>query len=83
MGKFNSEFDLRLSSLESEWRQAYEASRAADAEFAALSASPKVKFVDVQLARTRLDQAEQLKARIMAKIECLEETVIRATKAKD
>jgi len=83
MGKFNSEFDLRLSSLESEWGQAYEASRAAGAEFLALSSSPKVKFVDVQMARARLDQAEQLKARIMAKIARLEETVIRASKAND
>jgi hypothetical protein len=83
MGKVNSEFDLRLNSLESEWRQAYEASRAAGAEFIALSSSPKVKFVDVQMARTRLDRAEQLKARVMAKIASLEETVIRTSKAKD
>jgi hypothetical protein len=83
MDKFKSEFDLRLSALESEWAQAYEAGRAANAEFSALSATPKVKIVDVQMARTRLDQAEQLKARIMAKIARLEETVIRTSKAKD
>jgi hypothetical protein len=35
------------------------------------------------MARKRLDQAEQLKARIMAKIVSLEETVIRASKANE
>jgi pyruvate kinase len=77
MGTLDSDFDLRLSRLESEWRVAYEASHAAGADFLALSASPKVKFAEVQTARQRLNQAENLKAQIMAKIERLESVMTR------
>jgi pyruvate kinase len=72
MGKLDGDLDLRWSHLEQEWRAAYEASRLAGADFLALSASPKVKFEEVQKARRRLDQAEDLKAQVMNKIERLE-----------
>jgi len=77
MGRLDGDFDLRLSHLEREWSAAYEASRLAGADFLALSASPKVKFEEVQKARRRLDQAEALKAQIMIKIERLEHVMKR------
>jgi len=77
MGRLDSEFDLRLSHLEREWSVAYEASLLAGADFLALAASPKVKFEEVQKARRRLDQAENLKAQIMVKIERLENVMKR------
>jgi pyruvate kinase len=77
MGKLDSDLDLRLSQLEQEWHVAYEASRLAGADFLALSASPKVKFEEVQKARRRLDQAEHQKAQIMIKIERLEHVMKR------
>jgi hypothetical protein len=77
MGRLDHDFDLRLSRLEKEWHLAYEASRLAGADFLALSASPKVKFAEVQKARRRLDQAEDLKAQIMVKIERLEHVMKR------
>ena len=77
MGRLDGDFDLRLSHLEQEWHLAYEASRLAGADFLALSASPKVKFEEVQQARRRLDQAEDLKAQIMLKIELLEHVMKR------
>jgi pyruvate kinase len=72
VGRLDDDFDLRLSHLEQEWHLAYEASRLAGADFLALSASPRVKFEEVQKARRRLDQAEDWKAQIMVKIERLE-----------
>ena len=77
MGRLDLDFDLRLSRLEKEWHVAYEASRLAGADFLALSASPKVSFAEVQKARRRLDQAEDLKAQIMVKIERLEHVMKR------
>ncbi len=77
MGKLDGDFDLRLSHLEQEWHVAYEASRLAGADFLALSASPEVKFDEVQQARRRLDQAEELKAQLMMKIERLEHVMKR------
>ncbi len=77
MSERNFDLDYRLSRLESEWRNACEFSRAADAEFAALSACNAVAFADLHSARARLDQAEQLKHQIMAKIERLDLAVRR------
>jgi len=75
MDKTNLDCDARLNRLETEWRAACEASRAAGADFLALSASSQAKYAEVQRARRRLDQAEQMKARIMTQIERLEELV--------
>lgn len=77
MRRPDQEFDLRLSRLEAEWRVAYEASRTAGADFLALSASPDVKFAEVQAARRRLDQAEEQKVQILAKIERFETILTR------
>ena len=77
MGRLGDDFELYLISLETEWRAAYEASRIAGADFLELSASPKVKFADLQKARHTLDQAEQTKAQILSKIEHFEAAMTR------
>jgi len=72
-----SSLDLDAHNLETEWRQAYESSivaRAAD--YQSLAASPKANADLLDLARERLDRTEALKARIMAKIERLEDTML-------
>jgi hypothetical protein len=66
-----------MNNLEREWRQGYEASIAARAEFQALAANRKTGAAALDAARERLDRAEASKARIMAKIERLEETLLQ------
>jgi hypothetical protein len=70
------ELDSQMSSLESEWRQAYESSAAARAELHAQLAAPKTPSIVIARAQMRLEQAETLKARIMSKIERLEDSLI-------
>jgi len=72
------DFDVatQMSHLEMEWRQAYESSIVARADYQTLAASPKVKANLLDMARERLDRTEALKARIMAKIERLEHSML-------
>ena len=72
----NLDFDSQMSLLESEWRHGYEASIAARAAYQALAADRKVKAALLDAARERLDRAEALKSRIMAKIERLEDRIL-------
>jgi len=65
-----------MNDLESEWRQGYEASIVARAEYQSLAADPKANAELLDAARERLDRAEALKARIMAKIERLEDNLL-------
>jgi hypothetical protein len=65
-----------MNNLETEWRQVYEASIVARAEYLALAANPKANARLVEPARERLERAEALKARIMAKIERLEDYML-------
>jgi pyruvate kinase len=83
MRRSDEDFELRLSRLEAEWRVAYEASRAAGADFLALSASPDVRFAEVQAARRKLDEAEAQKAQIFAKIERFETIVTRRLRVNE
>jgi hypothetical protein len=71
------DLDTQMNNLEREWRQGYEASIAARAEYQALAANRKAKAATLDAARERLDRAEDLKARIMAKIERLEEKLLQ------
>jgi len=48
----------------------------ARAEYQSLAADPKAKTDPLDAARERLDRAEALKARIMAKIERLEDQML-------
>ncbi len=76
MSSLDLDLDVQMSDLESEWRQGYEASILARAEYQALAANPKANLDLIDAARERLDRAEALKARIMAKIERFEERMI-------
>ena len=61
------DLDAHMNNLETEWRQAYETSMVARADYQSLAASPKANADLLDLARERLDRTEALKARIMAK----------------
>lgn len=70
------DLDDQMSQLEAEWRQGYEASLSARAAYQALASNPKAKLEQLDAARERLDRAEAAKARIMAKIERLEDQIL-------
>jgi hypothetical protein len=76
MSSLDLELDTQMNDLESEWRQGYEASIVARAEYQSLAADPKANAELLDAARERLDRAEALKARIMAKIERLEDNLL-------
>jgi hypothetical protein len=75
MSSLDFDLDSRMCHLEAEWRQAYETAVGARAEIQALSATPRPNASALAKAQTRLERAEGLKARIMAKIERLEENL--------
>lgn len=72
----DTDFDVQMSRLEFEWRQGYEASVAARAAYQALAADRSAKAAVLDAARERLDRAEAVKSRIMAKIERLEDHML-------
>ena len=76
MSSLDFDLDNQMSSLESEWRHAYEVSIAAREELEVLAESPKPDAFALAKAQDRLERAEGLKARIMAKIERLEDTIL-------
>jgi hypothetical protein len=76
LSRTDFDFDAQMTLLESEWRQGYEASIAARATYQALAADRTVKAALLDAARERLDRAEALKSRIMAKIERLEDRML-------
>jgi hypothetical protein len=76
LSRTDLDFDAQMSSLESEWRQGYEASIAARATYQALAADRTAKAALLDAARERLDRAEAQKSRIMAKIERLEDRML-------
>jgi hypothetical protein len=71
----NLEFDERKAALETEWRQVDEASVAARADLDRLRGCCEANGGLVHVARLRLERLEVLKARVMEKIGCLEESV--------
>lgn len=64
--------DRRINALQSDWRQACEASSAARAQLQALAAIPKPNEFTLAKAHDRSKRAEVMKARILAKIAKLE-----------
>jgi hypothetical protein len=76
MSSMDFELDCQMSRLESEWRQAFEAGIAARAELKALGTGRAVKASIIEQARERFNRSEALKARIMAKIERLEDSLL-------
>jgi hypothetical protein len=77
MNQLDTDFDIEMHRLESEWRQGYEASIEARAAYQALAASRNAKAELLDAARERLDRAEAAKSRIMTKIERLEDHLLR------
>ena len=76
MSSLDLDLDSQMNNLELESRQAYETSIGARADYQTLAANPKAKADLLDRARERLDRAEALKARIMGKIERLEDTML-------
>jgi predicted HD phosphohydrolase len=73
---FEFDFDTQIAHLESEWRQVYEDSIVARAEYQTLAATPNITAKPLDIARERLERVEALKASIMVKIERLEDRII-------
>jgi hypothetical protein len=73
---FDFDLDTQMNQLELEWRQAYESSIVARTDYQALAVSPETRVTLLELARQRLDRIESLKARILAKIERLEDSIV-------
>jgi pyruvate kinase len=76
MSSLDFELDMQMNHLEIEWRQTYEDSVIARAEYQALAASPVGNAERLDRARERLARAEAKKARIKAKIERLEDSLL-------
>jgi hypothetical protein len=76
MSSLDFDLDNQMSSLESEWRHAYEVSIAAREELEELAESVKPDPFALAKAQDCLERAEVLKARIMAKIERLEDSLL-------
>jgi hypothetical protein len=76
MSSLDFDLDSQMTKLESEWRSAYETSVAARAELNALATTNKPNASTLAKAHDRLEWAETRKARIMAKIERLEDTLL-------
>jgi hypothetical protein len=76
MSSLDFDLDSQISRLETEWRQAYETSVSARAEVVALRSAPRPNASILAKAYDRLERAEGLKARIMAKIERLEDSML-------
>jgi hypothetical protein len=73
---FDTDFDMEMNRLEFEWRQGYEASIAARAAYQALAANRNARVELLDAALERLESAEAVKSRIMAKIERLEDHLL-------
>jgi hypothetical protein len=76
MSSLDFDLDMQMSQLELEWRQAYESSIGARTDYQALAITPDTRVTLLELARQRLDRIESLKARILAKIERLEDNIL-------
>jgi hypothetical protein len=76
MSSLDLDIDSQMNNLELEWRQAYESSIVLRTDYQAMAANPEARVELLDLARERLDRSEALKARIMAKIERLEDSIL-------
>ena len=76
MSSLDLELDSRMDDLELEWREAREASIIARAEYLALKADLEANAAFISTARDRVLRAETREARIYAKIELLEDSML-------
>ena len=79
MSSLDLELDSRMDDLELEWREAREASIIARAEYLALGADIEANAALIGEARDRVRRAETREARIYAKIELLEDSMLGLT----
>lgn len=76
MSSLDLELDSRMDELELEWREARDASIVARAEYLALAADLEANAALMGTARERVRRAETREARIYAKIELLEDSML-------
>lgn len=76
MSSLDLELDGKMDDLELEWREAHEAGIIARAEFKALGANPSANAATLDSARERLRRAEVIEARMVAKLELLEGSLL-------
>jgi hypothetical protein len=76
MSSLDFDLDSQMNNLEAEWRQVYEAGIVARADYQALASDTAANARLLEKARERLERSEVMKARIMAKIERLEATML-------
>jgi hypothetical protein len=76
MSSLDLELDSKMDDLELEWREAREASIIARAEYLALGADLVANAALISTACDRLRRAETREARIYAKIELLEDSML-------
>ena len=76
MSSLDLELDGRMDALEFAWREAREGSIIARAEYLALGADREANASTIDVARERLRSAEATEARIFAKIELLEDSML-------
>jgi hypothetical protein len=76
MSSLDLDLDTQMNHLEWEWRHAYDSSVVARSDYQVLAASAKASANLLDMARDRVDRSEALKARIMAKMERLEDSIL-------
>jgi hypothetical protein len=76
MSSLDFDLDAQMIHLEREWSKAYESGIAARADFQSLVSDSQATTHLLDAARERMDRSEALKARIMAKIERLEDKLL-------
>jgi hypothetical protein len=76
MSSLDLELDGKIDDLGLAWREANEASIVARAEYLALSANPQYNAGAIDAVRERLGRMEILKARVLARIERLEDSML-------
>lgn len=76
MSSLDFDIDTQMTRLELEWRQAFEASMLARADFDALNADARTDKAHLQKAVEALNKAEGVKARVMRKIESFEDSLM-------
>jgi hypothetical protein len=73
------ELDCTVNNVETEWRRAHEACMAARADYDRVLDGCKANGGLIDVARIRLERAEALRARLLAKMERLEERIAGET----
>jgi hypothetical protein len=76
MSSLDFDLDMTMSRLEREWRHAYDTSVVARSDYQILAASNQVNRNLLDMARDRVERAEAQKARILAKMERLEDSML-------